>query len=90
MEGNAPPKKDGVCSVQWSPNTGILVAVRSALSPEPQTLVSPCDFSLLYPLVSGCEQDFVSWPLKRAPVFPADFHLSLADRIPADFHSQML
>ena len=30
------------------------------------------------------------WPLKRMPVSPADSCLSWADRISADFHSQML
>ena len=36
-EGNAPAKKDGVFSVGEWLNTWILVAVPSALSPEPQT-----------------------------------------------------
>ena len=45
---------------------------------------------LLEPGVSGCEWDFVHWPFKRAPGFLADSCLWLADRIPADFHNQML
>ena len=32
----------------------------------------------------------VFWPFKRTSVFLADSHLSLVERIPADFHSQML
>ena len=33
---------------------------------------------------------FVCWSFKRVPDFLADAHLSLVDRIPAGFHSQML
>lgn len=44
---------------------------------------------------SACEQDFVHWPFKRKPEFPADFCLALSpgqtDKgFPADFHGQML
>ena len=71
-------------------------AVPSVLSLEPQT----SDFShmtlvhsilsLLEPVVSGCEQNFVCWPFKRVPATLVDFCLSLTDRISTDFHSQML
>ena len=44
----------------------------------------------LEPRVSGCERDFVCWPFKRVPGFPLDSSISLVDRIPGDFHSQML
>ena len=40
--------------------------------------------------MSGCEQDFVHWTFKRVPVSLPDFCFSLADKIPSDFHSQML
>lgn len=36
--------------------------------------------------MTGCKQEFVCWPFKRAPVSLAD---SLEDRIPTDFHHQM-
>ena len=40
--------------------------------------------------MSGYEWDFVHWPFKRAPVSLADSCLSLVNRIPTNFYSQML
>ena len=40
--------------------------------------------------ISGCKQNFVHWPFKRLPVSLTDSCLSLVDRNPAAFHSQML
>ena len=37
-----------------------------------------------------CKWDFEHLPFQRVPRFLSDSHLSLVDRIPADFHSQML
>lgn len=48
------------------------------------------DLPTLDPRVSGCKGHFVCWHFKRVPVSLADFHVSLADRIPSDFHSQMI
>ena len=95
-EGSAAPKKDGVC--RWygrGTHTGILVAVPSTLSLEPQTPVSPhttmvwSSLPLPEPRVRGWKWDFVCWRFKSVPVFLADSHLSLHDRIPVDFHSQI-
>ena len=74
----------------------ILVAVPSALSPKPQIPDSPHMILVLFILpltesiVSGYEWNFVHWPFKRMPGSQVDSHLSLMDRIPTDFHSQML
>ena len=93
MEGSTPPKKDGVCCVGKWLSTGVLAAIPSALSSEPQTPDFPCrtwvSSALQEPRVSVCTWDFVHWPFKRASVSLANFHFSLADRIRAAFHSQM-
>ena len=72
-------------------STRILVALPSVLSPEPAAPDSP-DASLVHsvlPLtesrVSGCKQNFVSWPFKSLSVSSA--HLSLVDRNSAAFQS---
>lgn len=70
-EGSATPKNAGICDVGEGLSTGALVAVQSAFSPKPQTLVSPYKilvcFTLppLEPRMSGCERDFVYWPLRE-------------------------
>lgn len=47
-----------------------------------------------YPLpelsMNNYERDFVHCPFKRELVSLEDSHLFLVDRIPTDFHSQML
>lgn len=40
LEENAPPKKDGFCLMGEQLSTAVMVAVPSALSPEPQIPVS--------------------------------------------------
>ena len=63
MEGNAPPKKDGVFSVGEALSTRIMVVVPSALSLEQQPLVFPQEaivhsaLPLLEPKVSGCKPE---------------------------------
>lgn len=95
MKASAPPKKDDIYGMGRGLSTGILAAVPSALSPKPQTPVSPhrtlvySALSPLEPRVNVCRRDFMGCPFKRAPVFLADCCLSLEDRIPTDFHSQM-
>lgn len=74
MEGSAPPKKDGVCSVGDGLSTDIMVAIPAVLSSEPQTQVFPhttlvySALLLLEPRVRGCKLDFVHWPFKRVSV----------------------
>lgn len=68
----------------------------STLFLEPQTSVNPHTTLLcsilppLEPRVSGCKGDFYALALKRTLVCLIEFCLSLEDRIPADFHSQMI
>ena len=65
MEGCAPQDKGGVCCVGEGLSTGILAALLSALSPDPQTPDSPyvtlvCSaLPVPEPRVSGCEIYFV-------------------------------
>ena len=73
-----------------------MVAIPLALSPEQQTPVSPhvtlvhSALPVLEPRVSGCDQDFVHWLFKGMLMSLAVSYLSLAVRIPTNFHSQML
>ena len=75
--------------------TVVLVAIPSALSPESQTPVSShmtlvCSaLPLPEPRESGCNQDFVCWAFKRVLCL-WQTHLSLADRIPANFHGDVM
>ena len=88
----ASTKKDGVFGVgEWQTQVSWQLSIHS-LSPEPQTPVSPHMILVtpLAPQVSGCKQDFVFWPLKRKPVSLEDSHLFPGDRIPVDFHIQLL
>ena len=90
MEGRAPPKR-------WHLWYGRVTHLRGPGScslsslPRAQTSVSPhmapvhSALPLPEPRMSGCEQNFVCWPFRRAPVSLKDFYLSLADRIPTDF-----
>lgn len=62
------------------------------LTPEPPTSAHTALVHSDLPLpdlkMSVCTQNFMCWPFKRVPAFPA--HLSLPDSSPAAFHSQML
>ena len=80
-------------------STGILAAAPSAFSlfgviePSlPMRNSSPIGATLppWEPRVSSCEWDVVCLLFKRAPGFLEGSCLSLADRIPTDFHSLML
>ena len=77
-------------------STAFLVAVPSAISPEPQTPVSlhttPVHSNPPPPeaRVSGGECHFVHRPFKSVTVSPADSYLFLANKIPTDFYNQML
>ena len=94
--GECPPKKEGIWGVGEGLSMGILAALPSAFSREPQTLLFPSDTLVCSAFpppelrVSGCERGFVCGSFKRAPVSVADSHLCLADTIPANFHSQVL
>ena len=96
MKGSAPSKKDGICQEGEELSSGILVAVPSTPSPEPQTPVSlhmtvACSaLPVLEPRVSGWEQNVVHWLFKNVPVSTDNSPLFLADRIPTDFHSHIL
>ena len=95
MEGNTPAKNDSICSVVKGLSTGTLEAVLLALFPEHQTSFcchrTICSaLSLSESRVSIYKQDFVCWPFKRAPGSLADSCLSLVERIPTDFYSQIL
>lgn len=41
--------------------------------------------SLLEPKVSACKREFVHWPFKKMPEFPAAFCLTRTDEIPLIF-----
>ena len=69
--------------------------VPSAPFPEPQTPVSPRVSSLLCPPSAGAQSEWLQMRVcalacKRALVHLAASHLSLVDRIPTDFCSQIL
>ena len=94
---SAEAKKVGVCSFGEGLCTGTLVAISSSLSPEPHNPASSHMTSLLWAslsplesMVNGRQGDFLCWPFMRAAGFLADAHLSLVDRIPTDFHNQIL
>lgn len=87
----------GTMESLWSVGEGL-----SAGTPAIVTLATQFSLSLLHPSllqaalpmleprVSDQEYDFVQWPFERASVFPAGSHLSVANRLPADFHSQIV
>lgn len=95
MEGSVPLKRDIICDMGEGLGTGILVSEPSALSPEPQSHLSHMSLahSALPPLelrMSDCKQGFCLWALSDGIWSLSYFSFSLADRIPAHFHSQML
>ena len=96
MVESDPSEKGGICCLVEGLSPGNVAAIPSYLSPDPQTQISPhmtlihSFFPLLEPRVSGYEQDFVCWAYKRMPGFLTHSHLSLADRIFAYFHRQIL
>ena len=83
---SVPPKKDDVCGTRERFSTGILMAVPSALSLEPQTLVSPhmtlaCStLPLPEAMESVYQLSFLWWSFKKMPVSLTEFHLFLTDR----------
>lgn len=99
MEGGLNPEKmESMRAVGESINTGTMVAVPPASLPETiQSNLSLYDSSPVWAAVprpefrvSAHEQYFAHWPFNRAPGFLELPRLTLVDRIPTDFYSQML